>query len=226
MIISFRNYKCEMYSSLSKKEAPLKFVYGFSMVIVALINKIAKEDRHTAAEKLNSRLKSISFGICAFTIIMFFGFLYTLTASDSALARESDNTSSNAYLNTEADTESILKTDFSDSDTSSFLENESYNKIKNAISIFEDNREAIEKAFLNENESCLSIKEPLNLISEFGEENIHISWSFEPDNVIDTQGSIIVENIPSEGCSTLAYAKLTLDDVSATLTIPIFICPP
>ncbi len=225
MIISFRNYKCEMYSSLTKKEAPLKLFYGFAMVISVLINKFSK-NHHTSSDKLNNRLKSISFGICSFTIIMFFGFLYTFTATDSTSKNEEKGSSHNTELVVEADTEATSGTEHGDSDDSSFLENESYNKIKNTISIFEDNRDAIEKTFLNGNESCLSVKTSLNLISVLEDTDIHISWSFEPDNVIDSQGNIIIENISSDGCSTLAYAKLTLDDVSATLTIPVFICPP
>jgi len=218
LIVSFRKYKSECFSFLTNKEAPLKVFYGFSMLILTLLSKNAGNKKNTSPDKLSNILKSISYGLCAFIIIIFFGFLYTFTASDNAKPVKNDD-------KIQASSLSDAQIDTTNSTTASD-ETESFNKIKDTITIFESHRNEIEQAFLDENKSCLSITKPLKLISEYGEEGILISWSFEPENVIDTDGNIIYENVSSEGCSTLAYARLTLDDVTATLTIPIFISPP
>ncbi len=223
LIFSFRNYKKDSYASLSKKEAPLKILYGFSMLLISLSTLVNKE--YSSTENLSKKLKAISVGISAFSILIFLGLMYSFSTSVPA-AKSSSNQSqlSTTFLN-EADTDS--SNSIVNSETSEFsMENEEYNQIKESIAIFEKYREDIEKAFLGENESYLSITHPLNLISEYGEEGILISWSFETENVIDSEGNIIYDNIGEEGCSTLAYATLTLNDTSATLTIPICISPP
>ena len=110
--------------------------------------------------------------------------------------------------------------------TSPDSETKKYEHISNTIAVIEKYREDIEAEFLGENESLFSITKPLNLISEYGEEKILISWSFEAENVIDEDGNILYENIGNEGLSTLAYAALTLNGTTATLTIPICISPP
>lgn len=223
LIISFRSYKQESYASLSKKDAPLKALYGFSMVLISLAGKFVKVNQSEASkEKLYAKLKSISIGICAFTIIIFFGLLYSFTSKAPA-STENNNQESTLEI---ADIDVKDDDTTTESTSSPTLENEKYNKIKETISIFENYREDIESTFLNENENYMSVTKPLNLVTEFGEENIAISWAFEPDNVVDSSGNILYENISDNGCSTLVYATLTLDDVTATLTIPIFICPP
>ena len=223
LIISFKKYKHEEYCSLSGKDAPLKLLYGFSMVIIDLGSRFIKG--HTPAsskEKLYTKLKSVSLGICAFTIIIFFGLLYSFSSPNTKTCYNSNTLKKEATLEvTSNEPDTAI-----DSTSSSSLEDEKYNKIKETVSIFESHREDIERLFLNENESYMSVTKPLNLIEKYGDENIIISWSFEPDNVVDSFGNIIYENVSNEGCSTLAYAQLTLNDVIATLTIPIFICPP
>ncbi len=223
LILSFNKYKSEEYSSLSKKDAPLKSLYGFSMVIIEIFSKLLKRQQYDCSkEKLYRKLKSVSFCICSFTIIIIFGLLYTFTSSTPKTISNPNFTKKESTIeitSSEADTST-------DSTTSSMTDDEKHQKIKDTISIFESHRESIEALFLNENENYMYVTKPLMLITEYGEENISISWSFEPDNIIDSSGNIIYENVSAEGCSTLAYAQLTLNDVTATLTIPIFICPP
>lgn len=223
LIISFKKYKYEEYSSLSGKDAPLKLLYGFSMVIIDLCPRFIKGHTPTPSkDKLYTKLKTVSFGICAFTIIIFFGLLYSFTATTTKASYKNNTSKKEATLEVTSNETNTA----TDSTSSPSLEDEKYNKIKETVSVFESHREEIESLFLNENESYLSVTKPLNLIKEYGDENIIISWSFEPNNVVDSSGNIIYENVSNEGCSTLAYAELTLNDVTATLTIPIFICPP
>lgn len=223
LIISFRKYKFQEYCSLDKKSAPLKPIYGFSMVIIDLAFVFLKGQKNDSSkEKLYTKLRSVSLGICSFTIIIFFGLIYSFTTPASKQASKEEFSKTQSSLDISSN-----ETDAStDATSSSALEDEKYIKIKDTISIFESYREDIESLFLDENESYMSVDKPLNLITEYGEENIIISWSFEPDNVVDNSGNIIYDNVSADGCSTFAYAQLTLNDVSATLTIPIFICPP
>lgn len=214
LIISFKNYKREEYEAIPSKDAPLKFVYGLSMVIISLSSFFTKNKNISDKNILKAKLKSVSFGICAFTIIICFGLLFCFTNNVTKKAPVIDDTLP----------EETLEIVSSESQTD--IEPESYDKLKDTIAIFEGYRKDIEKAFLAENVSCYSITCPLNLINTYGNENVLISWTFETDNVIDDKGNIIYENIDEKGCSTLAYANLTLNDVSATLTIPIFISPP
>lgn len=214
LIISFKNYKREEYEAIPAKDAPLKFLYGLAMLIISLSTLFIKNKNTSDTNILKEKLKSISFGLCAFTIIIFFGLLFCFTNKTSKKTPEINNQipeETFEIVSNESQTE---------------IEPESYDKLKNTIAIFESYRKDIEKEFLSKNVSCYSITSPLNLINSFGKENIRISWTFETENVIDEKGNIIYENIDEKGCSTLAYANLTLDDVSATLTIPIFISPP
>ena len=215
MILSFKNYKKEAYDHISSKEAPLKFLYGFSFLLENIFAKISKSK---TSDNLATKLKSISFGICAFTIIIFFGFLFCVTATQS----KAETPDKNLDITKES-TLTILENESTDS---TITETDSYDVLKDTIAIFESYRKGIENEFLAENSSYYSITKPLNLIKQYGPENILISWSFETENVVDETGNIIYENIDEAGCSTLAYATLTLNDVSATLTIPIFISPP
>lgn len=193
------------------------------MVLIAIACKFLKTNQaESTPKKLYAKLKSVSMGVCAFTIIIFFGLLYSFTSKTTNSAENSITKSTLEVTDTDINEKDTTK----ENTSSPTLENEKYNKIKDTISIFENYREDIEKTFLNENESYMSVTKPLILVSEFGEENIAITWSFEPDNVVDSSGNILYENVSANGCSALAYATLTLDDVTATLTIPIFICPP
>ena len=215
LVLSFKNYKKEAYEHISAKEAPLKFLYGFSFLLENIFAKVSKSK---PSDNLATKLKSISFGICAFTIIIFFGFLFCVTATKS-----NTETPDKDLEVTKESTLTILENESTDG---TITETESYDILKDTIAIFESYRKDIEQEFLAENSSYYSITKPLNLIKQYGPENILISWSFETENVIDEAGNIIYENIDEAGCSTLAYATLTLGDVSATLTIPIFISPP
>lgn len=215
LVISFKNYKKEAYDYISAKEAPLKFLYGFSFLLENIFAKISKSK---TSDNLVTKLKSISFGLCAFTIIIFFGFLFCVTSTSSKAKTPDKNLES-----TKESTLTILENESTDN---IITETTSYDVLKDTIAIFESYRKGIESEFLAENSSYYSITKPLNLIKQYGPENIVISWSFETENVIDEAGNIIYENIDETGCSTLAYATLTLNDISATLTIPIFISPP
>lgn len=224
MIISFNHYNISAYNSFTKKDAPLKFVYGFSLFLVTTYIRISRKADMVLknnSKELNKILRSVSLGVMAFTMIIFLGLLYTLKpiASDKASSLNNDSSGS---IETDKQLTSNSQTNISEE----MPQDESYNIIKDAIELFEENREGIEKAFLGNNESPLSISEPLNLISEYGDEKILIEWSFETPDIIDVFGNILYENIENTGCSTLAYAKLTLNDVTATLTIPIAISPP
>jgi len=63
-------------------------------------------------------------------------------------------------------------------------------------------------------------------LTKYGDEPILINWTFETENIINKDGTINYSNISSDGCQTMAYANLSFGDAKATLSIPIFICPP
>ena len=155
LIIAFKNYKKEAFNSIASKDAPLKFLYGFSMIFVR---------KKLSQDELNARLRTISLCITAFTLLIFFGLLCTF--KDSSTADKAKLKTSGSLEIVENDSTSIEE----DSDVyieDSTRENEHYNYVKETIAIFEEYREDIENTFLDDNESFFAITEPLNLITTY-----------------------------------------------------------
>lgn len=213
LIITFRNYKQEHYKSFDKKQAPLFFIYGFCMLLCDVFSRLSKSNKKQKIEDLQDKLKVISFGVTTFMILIFFGLLTCIKipkneSTEKLISEESSFTYSE--------------------ETSSMAETtpDKYAQIKDTISLFEKYRADIEDEFLGENTNFLSINKPLNLLTKYGDEPILINWTFETENIINKDGTINYSNISSDGCQTMAYANLSFGDAKATLSIPIFICPP
>lgn len=210
LIVAFKNYKIEAFKDFSPKKFPLKFIYGFCMLFIR---------KPLPKDILMSRLRTISICTMSFTALILMGFIYTFTNKPTDVKNISGNFEiASSHLEIPTTEGSSIADDSTD--------NESYNYVKETIAVFEKYREDIELSFLGDNQNLFAITEPLNLITEYGEENIHIRWDFETDGIIDNNGNIIYDNVGNEGFSTLAYAHLSLNDISATLTIPICISPP
>ena len=236
-----RKYKKSITANLTSKDYPLKFLYGTAFFLIDLAALIQKKlfpnlshhnsrlrknlDKLYVGKDINKieylfHAKRISYALLILTGFIFIGFCYSFNSINSSqkvtsLQRTDEDTSYSLEVSLENKETQII--DIS-------VKSKEYD-FKETINIFENYRDAIVTALLDNNSSIESIQYPLNFISQIGSEGLNITWEVENENLIDYSGEIYPANIETYGAATTVTAHLTLGEHTASLTIPLILVP-
>lgn len=86
-----------------------------------------------------------------------------------------------------------------------------------AIEIFSNYREELDKCILGNNTSFCEVISPLNFPSSIGSENIAISWHISNPDIIDYTGNILFDNMTSDSFDLEIIASLRLGEHTAEI---------
>lgn len=238
IFITTFHYKKDEYIHISKKDHPLSFLYGTAFFIQDFTKKLLNkngnftERERRVSSKLSrvypeinpiilvklhkAKIYTLSLAIIYFVAII--GIIISLSnttpvSSITSLDRPTNGDELSSYeLNVEINGETT--------DIVLEIESKSYT-LEEVLSYFDSNINDIEATLLGDNSSLYEVNSDLCFKSDIND--IKIKWQVDNYNYIDTNGKIIMENIPKEGTAVSVYANLTYGGHSATLTFPIFI---
>lgn len=229
----FRNYKSELYKNLNKKEHPLKFIYGLAFFIMNLLpshmlgsGKLKKDLEKlyagqdvTVLEQVYTA-KRFSYSFLFLFVFFFMGLTYAIHCEqkNTPLTSLSRSTSEDSYsLEVTLENRETHMVDIT-------VPAQEFD-FKASLELFESYREQIIETMLGDNPSIEEISQPLNFISQYGDEGLTISWDVENENLIDYSGCIHPENITEHGAATTVIAHLSIGEYETNLTIPLILVP-
>ncbi len=229
-------YRREDRKKISKKEHRLWFLYGLSMFLIdRLPKKIIR--KKTAAGKMLKTLyvkenihqeqyfylvEKTALCLCVLFLTCGIGTLVSFSEQAQAshkivsLKRKINKDTDYSFVaeKTNGETENIevtlQKQELSEEEIRAGLEK----KKKKLLQIF-----------LGENQSADHVDMPLNLVTNFGEEDIFVSWELENTTWVDYEGKL-ADNIPAEGQPVSVSATMTWNNVNTIYEFIIYVYPP
>ena len=232
-VIASRNYKRSLFKKLDTREDPLKLLYSASARIFDFFRKLfPSKDANTKLHLLMRRLcvrENVEQELYLYSVrktATIFCTIFLLCAMGILLDISTDD---------DLSVKTLSRGEYGDGDTSYSL-NADYNGSTEAVEIsvqeemytddeilelFENSLDAIKEEVLAENSSFEDVNTSLDLITEYDE--ISISWEIEDTSLIDYSGDPASDIEEDESCLVNLYMTLSIEDVSATYTLPVCI---
>ena len=241
-IFKFRYYNQKYISTIDSKKLSIRFILGFCSLCTDLLYKLPffkSSSTYTKTKGLVSsvyiddtpeknlyvhHLRLISYTVIITLIGSFLGLMYTVSLYNT-------NTDEIAQLTRPANGEGnqnislITDSELYSGSIDLTIEDRKYT-FDEVMKIFGEHRSAFDTHVLKNNISFLHVDSPLNFPTTWGDKNISISWFISATDIIDYSGSLISENITSEGVPLEIVATMTLDDISADICYQLIVFPP
>ena len=231
-----RNYKKNLSLKLAKKEHPFIIFYGVSFFITDIFLKNTslfdrtkssasvlyplENDIHMAYIIIAKRISSaLATCLVCFILGLFYGidFFVSENQAVTSLLRPADGSDVTSYtLNVRSANESeIIDIDVPKKEFSS----------SQILQLFDSYKDDLLSLILDENPDASHISEPLYFPDFIGEEEISVYVCPEDLSLIDSSGSLIYDNIPSDGISTFVNIELELNNTRASFAINLTLFP-
>lgn len=239
------NYKKEFLSKFNTKKVSLSFFYGTCLFIYDLFCHIKKNIFKVKVSSSQVRIKKtlsiihgnsenieiiygltmakrISFAYIIFLFFIVLGALYNLSSSSPSelfsISRPDNSDSSKQY--------SLIMTN--DAQETEELKIDVQGKIYaqgESILLFQKYHDEILKKLLGNNSDIENIREDLFFFSQIGDEHIELTFVPENTQLITYDGSLVYENIPSEGIRTDLEIQMKLDDFQSSMFLSLTLFP-
>lgn len=228
-------YKKTFRKKLNKKRHKLKLLYGISMFVADKIPKkiiyrntrvnnlirdlSVKED--IKKDKYLYVVEKISISVLVIFASLVVGVLVSISESGgSDVIKKLDRDSS--LIKTY---EFVVENDQGEQENVKIELNKKELSKESIKQLFDSIKEPLIKQVLKDNKSVEHIDSQLDLVSDFGEQNILISWEISNSSIIDYDGTIS-EKVSKNGENVNLTATMILEDVSEEYTFSVKVFPP
>ncbi len=234
MFICTLPYKKTFRKQINRKRHKLCFFYGMAMFLAdrlpkaimnknTLVNNAMKElsvKDNFKKDRYLYMVEKISICLLIFAIALIIGICVSLSEKDSVSVIKNlrrDASKSTTY-------EFNAQSENGEEETIIVDVNKKELRDRQIYEILEGMQDALVQKVLKDNKSADYVNKNLELITDFGKENVSIAWDISDSSIIGYDGTIS-DNIPEEGVIVDLTATMTLQDISQEYTFSVNVFP-
>lgn len=227
-------YKKSLRKTLSKKEHPLFFMYGFAMFFIDRVpvkklansSKLDRQLKELTAKENVKRERYLYITEKLSLSLLVIGISLIIGLALSIMEKKTEKEQINTLIRDQSNTNSyniIAKKENGEEETISIDVKKRKMTKEQIYEILEKSLSGIEKEVLGAN-TVEHVDSPLNFISEYGRNDISVAWQISDSNVIDYDGKIS-DNAKEEGSLVHLTAILQLEGESLEHQFSVMVFP-